>query len=147
MLGTAKNSEAELINIVAKRLALAGFLVMKNVIVDNTEIDVIALEVVSKDYRPLVYVIEVKRRPKPKVYKQLEKRLRLADYIYIAIPYFYYLWALKKIDQRIGIMVLLENELYVVRYAKYIGNGFVLLSNLKIDREFVDIAKPLNLNK
>jgi len=118
-------TERELTELVAYRLSSAGFTVYRNIVVGGVEIDVLALE---RGYDVTsVYIVEVKRRPRIKVYRQLMRRAELADYLFIAIPYMFYAWALRKIDTYVGIMVIKDREVYVLRNAKYLGNGDKLL--------------------
>jgi len=122
--------------VVASRLRDAGFDVYKNVVVDGIEIDVLALE--YTDSTASVYVIEVKRRPRTKVYKQLARRARIADYLYIAIPYIFYAWALKKIDTSIGIMLIKSGDIIVLRSPRYLGNGKRLLECICSEHSDID---------
>lgn len=118
-------TERELTEIVASKLRSVGFSVFRNIVVGGVEIDVLALEY---GYDAInVYVVEVKRRPRIKVYRQLMRRAGLADYLFIAIPYMFYAWALRKIDTYVGIMVIRDREVYLLRNARYLGNGSKLL--------------------
>lgn len=116
----------------------------------GVEIDVLALEY---GYDVInVYVVEVKRRPRIKVYRQLMRRAGLADYLFIAIPYMFYAWALRKIDTYVGIMVIRDREVYVLRNARYLGNGGKLLKlmigeygdNAFTPRDIADHCLPLS---
>ncbi len=123
-------SEAVLIDVVVSKMANCGFRVYKNIVVNGVEIDVLGLEYLESSPRPLVYVVEVKSRPKPKTYKQLMKRMMFTDYLYIAIPYQYYTWALTRLDREIGIMVILDSDVRILRFAKYLGRGSKILEYL-----------------
>ncbi len=129
-------SESQLVNVVASRLKDAGFEVYKNIVVNGIEIDVLALEYTGSAV--FVYVIEVKRRPRTKVYKQLARRAQIADYLFIAIPYMFYAWALKKIDMSIGIMLIMGSDIVVLRNPKYLGNGKRLIECICNER--IDIS-------
>ncbi len=126
---------------VASRLRDAGFDVYKNIVVDGIEIDVLALEYTYSAV--LVYVIEVKRRPRTKVYKQLARRACIADYLFIAIPYVFYAWALKKIDTSIGIMLIMGSDVVILRNPRYLGNGRRLIERICSERIDISPITPL----
>jgi len=115
-------SEEVIVEAVSRLLALAGFEVSTHVRLDGTEIDVVAIE--RAEPRPLVTIVEVKRRPKVKLLKQLRSRLAIADYLYAAMPYVYYAWALERIDPRVGLLLFFNPErVEVFRKARFLGNG------------------------
>jgi len=120
--------ESEIVESVASLLRSVGFVVMRNIEVGGVEVDVLAIEIVPP--RPLVYVIEAKRRPKRKLIKQLERRSRFADYVYAAVPVYMYSWAVSRIDPSYGIMVFHRGEVRVLRLARYLGNGIHLIREL-----------------
>ncbi len=126
---------------VASRLKDAGFDVYKNIVVNGIEIDVLALE--YTDNAVFVYVIEVKRRPRTKVYKQLARRARIADYLFIALPYVFYAWALKKVDLNIGIMLIMGSDIVVLRSPRYLGNGKRLIEHICNERIDISSITPL----
>lgn len=110
-----------------------GFEVFKCVRVWDLEIDVVALERIGIDC--YVYVFEAKRRPKLKFIKQLRRRVWLADYVYAAIPYTMYSWALRKLEPDIGIAIVSRDGLMILRKSRYFGNGrkFLELANLHFE--------------
>ena len=128
--------ESEIIESVVSLLRSVGFIVMRNVEVGGVEVDVLAIELVPP--RPMIYVVEAKRRPKRKLIKQLERRSRFADYVYAAVPLYMYAWAVSRIDPLYGIMVFHRGEVRVLRMARYIGNGVNLLREL-LGNEFADL--------
>lgn len=120
--------ENRLVDVVASRFASAGFDVYRNIVLDEIEFDVVALEVFSD--RIYVHVVEVKRRPREKVYKQIWRRITLADYLYIALPYDFYTWALSRVDPRVGILLIKGEDVVVFRKPAYLGNGAVLAKSM-----------------
>lgn len=129
MLSSDVGSEEELVEVLADGLSRAGFRVLKHVVVGGVELDLVALEESVQGVD--VYVVEVKRRPRNRIVKQLEKRFLLADYLYVAVPLDLYTWALKRVDPRVGVLVLVRGEPRVLRMGRYIGNGWRLLKALR----------------
>jgi len=126
-------SERELVEVVYWKLASAGLRVLKNIFVLGFEVDIIALDVRSSE-RPTVYVVEVKRKVKSKLIKQLRKRMPYADYVYAAVPLAAALRALRRIPAPFGVMLIdlgSSMGVYVVREASYLGNGVEMLNALK----------------
>ncbi|MDK6028115.1 hypothetical protein QPL79_01890 [Ignisphaera sp. 4213-co] len=121
-------NENWLIELVASRFREAGFSVYKNIVVCDVEFDILAFEYIQNGI--YVHIVEVKRRPSDKIYRQLSKRLKIADYLYVAIPYEFYSWALKRIDPRIGILLVAGDDVVVFRKPRYLGNGFLIANNM-----------------
>ena len=104
--------------------------VYTNVLVGGVELDLVAVE--SLPGRPVVYVVEVKSRPKSKLLNQVLNRLEVSDYVYAALPvrhYFYLLWVPEPVG---SLAVDLENMVvYEIKKPKYVGNGGRLLEELR----------------
>jgi len=123
--------EELIVEAVARSLESVGFRVFKHVKIDDVEMDIVALE--PGEQRPLVTIVEVKRKPKIKLLKQLRNRAEMADYVYAAVPYMYYSWALEKVDPRVGIMLYFSPErVEVFRRARYLGKGVRSLKLLEL---------------
>jgi len=121
--------EERLVNTIANLFLLAGLPVMKHVSVDDFEIDILAIEPGSP--RDSVVIVEVKRRPKPKLLKQVFKRLEYADYVYVGVPYTWYAWAYNKLPRSVGVIVVIDNEAAILRSATWVGNGGRLLRKIR----------------
>ena len=92
----------------------------------------VALERIGVDC--YVYVFEVKRRPRAKLAEQLRRRVWLADYIYAAVPFPLYSWALRVVDPSIGVAVVNRGWVSILRKSRYFGNGRKLLEILDLYR-------------
>jgi len=122
--------EASIVDEVYRFFSAMGFSVLKNVRVDAIELDLVLFENSPGYERPLVTVLEVKRRAKHKFFKQLAKRLEISDYVYAVLPYSLYAWGLTRLEPVYGIMLYRPGSLVVLREAKYVGRGFRLLEML-----------------
>lgn len=114
-------SEDAIVRKLVDKLRCVGFDVFNNIRVGEVEIDVLALE--HQDERPLVHVYEVKSRPKPKLVKQIAKRMDMADYIYVVVPLSLYPWVIKKLEPGIGLILYVNDDLYVFQKAEFLGRG------------------------
>lgn len=121
--------ERIIIQRLAGKLKELGYYVYTNIFVKGLELDIMAVEKGSSA-RPLVYVYEIKTRSKPKFIEQITKRMEVADYVYAVTPYTLYPWIVKKLDHRIGLIVYMNNELHILRNAKFLGNGVNALSSI-----------------
>ncbi|MCS7099614.1 MAG: hypothetical protein RMH84_02600 [Sulfolobales archaeon] len=103
-----------------------GMRVYTNVFVDKLEVDLVAIEPAGR--KPLVYVVEVKTRPKQKLLHQLLSRVSLADYVYAALPirHYPYLLEIPRPAGSIGIDVD-GHSIYEIKKPVYLGNGWKLL--------------------
>lgn len=126
--GVADLDENGLVESVVSRFRSAGFDVYRNVVLDGVEFDVVAFE--SSSDRVYVHVVEVKRRPRDKVYKQIWRRIELADYLYVAIPYSFYTWALSRVDPRVGILLIRNGDVIVFRRPVYLGKGMAIVRSM-----------------
>lgn len=109
-----------------------------NVLVENLELDLIAVENASS--RPLIYVIEVKSRPKHKLLYQLLSRVGISDYIYAALPIRHYSYLFEIPEPAGSLAVDIDNEVvYEIKRPTYIGNGWKLLEALR--------SRPLQCNQ
>lgn len=133
--GVGGLDENSLVESVVSRFRSAGFDVYRNVVLDDVEFDVVALEASSD--RVYVHVVEVKRRPRDKVYKQIWRRIELADYLYIAIPYSFYTWALTRVDPRVGIILIKNGDVVVFRRPVYLGKGIAIVRSMCRSYAFV----------
>jgi len=122
--------EAFIVDEVYRFFSSMGFKVLKNVRVDTIELDLVLFENSPGYDRPLVTVLEVKRRAKHKLFKQLARRLEVSDYVYAVLPYNLYAWGLTRLEPVYGIMLYRPGSLVVLREAKYVGKGFRLLEML-----------------
>ncbi|MEM2007255.1 MAG: hypothetical protein QW154_06430 [Sulfolobales archaeon] len=104
--------------------------VYTNVLVGKLELDLVALE--NNSDRPLIYVIEVKSRPKHKLLHQLLNRVGLSDYVYAALPVKHYSYLLE-IPEPAGSLAVDANYqiIYEIKKPIYIGNGWKLLEILR----------------
>ncbi len=89
-----------------------------------------ALEPSKEFWRPLIHIFEVKVRAKPKIVDQIEKRLGLADYLYVVVPYRLYPWILRKISNIIGVVIYKNDDLFIFKTPIFIGNGYKLLTQM-----------------
>ncbi|MEM0066233.1 MAG: hypothetical protein QW459_02745 [Sulfolobales archaeon] len=112
--------------------------VYSNVIVGELEIDLVAFE--DSRSRPLIYVIEVKSRPKQKLFHQLLKRVGLSDYVYAALPVKHYSYLLE-IPEPVGSLAVDANRqiVYEIKKPTYVGNGWRLLEMLR--------SRPLRIDQ
>ncbi len=113
-------------------LSSVGFTVLRNVFILGFEIDVIALDTPPRG-RPVVYVVEVKRRVKSKLIKQLRKRAPYADYVYAAVPHALARQALRRIPTPFGVLLVDPGSvvrIVVARRATYLGRGEGILNAL-----------------
>jgi len=114
-------SEASIVESLYKKLASAGFTVYKNYRVLGYEIDVLALENWSS--RPIIHVFEVKTRVKPRLIKQLYRRIPFSDYIYVVIPYTLLTHVYRKIERVFGIVIYYNDDFYIVKQPEFLNNG------------------------
>jgi len=129
VLSKCFRSERELVDLVVEFLERVGFRVFRHLVVDGIELDVVAVE--EGPSFSNVYVLEVKRRPRARIARQVERRLCMADYLYVVVPLDLYGWALRRVDPRVGIMVLVGEELRVLRMGSYLGNGWRIAEVLR----------------
>lgn len=122
-------SEGIIVQKLVDKLSSIGFEVHSYVRLNGLEIDVLVLE--PQDDRPLAYVYEVKSRPTPKLLKQISKRIDIADYLYIVVPINLYPWVLKKLNPFVGLVLYVNNDLYVFRRAEFIGRGNKLIEEFQ----------------
>ncbi|MEM4788340.1 MAG: hypothetical protein QXV06_00900 [Ignisphaera sp.] len=111
------------------KLSSIGFEVHSHVNLDGLEIDVLVLE--PQEDRPLAYVYEVKSRPTSKLLKQISKRINITDYLYVVVPLSLYPWVLKKLDPLVGLVLYMNNDLYVFRKAEFLGKGKKIIEGLQ----------------
>ncbi|MEM1525785.1 MAG: hypothetical protein QXZ41_06360 [Ignisphaera sp.] len=111
------------------KLSSIGFEVHSHVRLNGLEIDVLVLE--PQEDRPLAYVYEVKSRPTSKLLKQISKRLDITDYLYIVVPINLYPWVLKKLDPFVGLVLYVNNDLYIFRRAEFLGKGNKLVEEFQ----------------
>jgi hypothetical protein len=104
--------------------------VYTNILVDGVELDLVALD--RQGGRTLVYVVEVKSRPKRKLLEQVLGRVGMSDYVYVALPARYYPFLLE-VPPPIGSLAveLGSRAVYEIRRASYLGNGRRLLEKLR----------------
>ncbi len=98
--------------------------------VDGVELDLVALD--HQGGRILVYVVEVKSRPKRKLLEQVLTRVHMSDYVYVALPARYYPFLLEVPPPAGSLAVELSSQaVYEIRKASYVGNGRRLLEKLR----------------
>lgn len=124
-----KADEDTIIQRLADKLRNVGFEVYTHVFLRGLEIDVLALE--PQKSRPLVYIYEVKSKPKPKLLKQISRRVDIADYLYVVVLPNLYPWILKKLEPFVGLILYVDNDLYVFRKADFLGKGVKVINMLK----------------
>ncbi|MEM4775448.1 MAG: hypothetical protein QXU65_03190 [Sulfolobales archaeon] len=117
--------------------------VYSNVVVGELEIDLVALE--DGGSRPLIYVVEVKSRPKQKLLHQLLKRVSLSDYVYAALPVRHYSYLLE-VPEPLGSLAVDANHqvVYEIKKPTYIGNGWRLLEIMRSRPPRTDLREPGN---
>lgn len=130
-------SEALIVEKLAEKLSVLGYSVYSNFMFRGLEFDLIAVEPSGEFWRPLVHVFEVKVKAKSKIVNQIERRLKVADYIYVVIPYVLYPWILRKIGSETGIVIYKNDELYIFKPPIFIGNGHRILMNMQHHRNHV----------
>ncbi|MEM0006121.1 MAG: hypothetical protein QXJ56_03360 [Ignisphaera sp.] len=123
-------SESVIIERLTKKLLALGYDVYSNFKYMGLEFDVMAIEPSKELQRPLVHIFEVKVRAKSRIIDQIEKRLELADYLYVVVPYRLYPWILKKINNLVGVVIYKNDELFVFKTPIFIGNGHRLLTQI-----------------
>jgi hypothetical protein len=114
-------SEASIVESLYKKLASVGFTVYKNYRVLEYEIDVLALE--NGGSRSIIHVFEVKTRVKPRLIKQLYRRIPFSDYIYVVIPYNLLAHVYRKIERMFGIVIYYNDDFYIVKQPEFLNNG------------------------
>ncbi|MCS7111147.1 MAG: hypothetical protein N3D82_00320 [Ignisphaera sp.] len=128
-------SETLIVEKLAKKLLVLGYDVYSNFRFMGLEFDVMAVELSKEFWRPLVHIFEVKVRAKPKIVDQIEKRLGMADYLYIVVPYGLYPWILRKINNLTGVIIYKDDDLYVFKTPVFIGNGYRILMRMRYFKE------------
>lgn len=123
-------TESIIIEHLTKKLLALGYNVYNNFRYMGLEFDVLAVEHSKEFQRPLIHIFEVKVRAKPKIIDQIEKRLELADYLYVVVPYKLYPWILKKINSSIGVIIYKNSELFIFKAPIFIGNGHKFLIHM-----------------
>lgn len=124
-----RRGEDVIVQRLADKLRGVGFEVFTHVFLNDLELDVVALE--HQRGRSLAYVYEVKVKPRPKLLKQISKRIELADYLYVVVSPNLYPWVLKKVEPFVGLILFINDDLYVFRKACFLGKGEKLVKILK----------------
>jgi hypothetical protein len=114
-------SEASIVDLLYKKLTSVGLAVCKNCKVLGYEIDVLVFE--NDGSRPIIHVFEVKTRVKPRLIRQLYRRIPFSDYIYVVVPYNLLTSIYRKIDRMFGIVVYYNDDFYVVKPSEFLNNG------------------------
>lgn len=122
--------EEELVCAIERILKNLGMEVYTNVLIDRLELDLVAIE--NAGGRPLIYIVEVKSRPKYKLLNQVLSRVGLSDYVYAALPVKHYFYLLEVPEPAGSLAVDADNQvIYEIKRPTYVGNGWRLLEVLR----------------
>lgn len=126
----AELEERAILGVVRRVFEEVGMEVYTNILVDGVELDLVALD--RQGSRTVVYVVEVKSRPKRKLLEQVLSRVSISDYVYVALPARYYPFLLEVPPPVGSLAVELDSQIvYEIRKASYLGNGRRLLEKLR----------------
>lgn len=133
VLNKIKLSEELVARIFVNKLRAIGYRVYSNIKLNSIEIDVLALEPALD--RSIVYVYEIKTRPKNIIVDQLSKRMLIADYLYVVVPVNLYPWILRKISRSVGVIIYIDNDFHVFKHAEFLGNGLRTIEEIRYCEE------------
>jgi len=107
-----RKEEKRIVKAIAKYLADSGYVVFTNVILLDTEIDIVAIKECRNKH--IVKIVEVKSLPKIKLVKQVHARACIAHYVYAGLPAQYRDWAFRKLPEWCGIMLVKNDDKVVI---------------------------------